>query len=273
MIKTLVKDIYGLFDGQSIDFDTASKEIFGASLASKVSSYIHQDSSERSGLRMSNLGTVCERKLWYQVNQPDKALPLEAYVKIKFLYGHLLEDLLLYLAKEAGHDVTGEQTELSLFGIIGHRDALIDGVLIDSKSASSYSFRNFEAGLRTPEDKFGYLTQLDLYIHASPEQPTRGGFLVIDKTLGKICLDLHEKSGIDYETFVAKKIEMVSSRLPPEKHYEAEPYGKSGNMGLGIGCSYCDFRNHCWPGLRTFLYSSGPVFLTRVVKTPDVPEV
>ena len=54
--------------------------------------------------------------------------------------------------------------------------------------------------------------------------------------------------------------------------YSAELEGKSGNEKLGFECSYCPYKAECWPGVRGFAYSYGPVFLTKVVRTPSVPE-
>lgn len=59
----------------------------------------------------------------------------------------------------------------------------------------------------------------------------------------------------------------------PERAFQPEPDGKSGNMKLGLQCSYCNMKHACYPNLRTFIYSNGPRYLTTVVKTPDVPEV
>ena len=58
----------------------------------------------------------------------------------------------------------------------------------------------------------------------------------------------------------------------PERCYPDIPDGKSGNMKLSVPCSYCSFKEHCWPELRTFIYSNGPRYLTKVVRTPDVYE-
>jgi len=44
-------------------------------------------------------------------------------------------------------------------------------------------------------------------------------------------------------------------------------------MKLPAGCSYCDHKSECWPKARKFMYSTGPVWLTTVVKTPQVPEI
>jgi len=57
------------------------------------------------------------------------------------------------------------------------------------------------------------------------------------------------------------------------------PEGKSGNMKLGVNCSYCPHKVTCWDdanngdGLRLFLYSNGPMWLTEVQKEPKVQEI
>ena len=66
---------------------------------------------------------------------------------------------------------------------------------------------------------------------------------------------------------------------PPEKCYKDIPFGKSGNSQLSIGCRYCSYRHECWSdsnngdGLRVFNYANGPVYLTKVVNTPNVEEI
>ena len=44
-------------------------------------------------------------------------------------------------------------------------------------------------------------------------------------------------------------------------------------MKLAIGCSYCQFKEHCYPDMRVFAYSYGPKYLVDVVKEPKVQEV
>ncbi len=155
----------------------------------------------------------------------------------------------------------------------GHIDAVVDDQLVDFKSASSYSYRKFEDGLVPENDAFGYLTQLDGYHHAIDTGSDEHSFVVIDKQLGKITLDTHKKSEVDYEALVSEKRAMLASKEPPPRGYRDEPEGKSGNRKLCVTCSYCPFKNECWPGLRTFAYSTGPVFLTRVIKEPKVKDI
>lgn len=276
-IDTLVKDLYGLFGKEDyIPLENAVAD-FGHKLSSKVSSRIAEQRGSQS-LRLSNMGSPCERQLYYKINHHTEAAPLPPEVRMKFLMGDILEELLLFMAAEAGHTVTGEQDEVSINGVLGHRDAVIDGVLVDVKSASSFSFNKFHSGLSERDDSFGYIGQLSSYLHASRNDPLvldkdGAAFLVIDKTLGKICLDYHRFPHIDYDRVANQKKEMVSSPVPPARGFKPEADGKSGNMKLGVNCSYCDFRKKCHPGLRTFMYYKGPVFLTKVERVPDVKEI
>jgi hypothetical protein len=226
---------------------------------------------------MSNLGKP-DRRLWLEINHPDAGEPLTASTYVKFLYGDILEELILFLAKEAGHTVEGEQDRVEINGVIGHRDAVIDGVLTDVKSASSYSFKTFRSGELADNDKFGYIDQINQYLFAAQEDPIVrdkevAAFFVIDKQNGFMCVDKHTNNNKDYVQVVEAKRQMLAEKEIPPLCYPAIPEGKSGNEKLGIECSYCPFKKVCYPNLRTFRYSYGPVYLTKVVKEPKVPEV
>ena len=274
-ISTLVDDIYGLFtDGNGWSPDPKNVSEFGQRLAQHIANRASEDKGKPT-LRLSNLGYP-NRKLWFSINTFKEAESLPPEARVKFLFGDILEELLLFLAKEAGHEVTGTQDTVELNGVIGHRDAVIDGHLVDCKSASTYSFKKFEEHrLGEPgNDPFGYLSQLGSYHSASPDvDPSVASFLVIDKTLGKITLDTYPRSDTDFVKVVDEKREILSLPEPPEeKCYPDESEGKSGNRKLSVGCSYCPFKWSCWEGLRGFAYSSGPVYLTKVTREPKVPE-
>ena len=277
-ISTLVDDIYALFANDSTwTPDPSHIRQFGMDLGN----FIARRASDVRGsptLRLSNLGTPCERKLWYTINTPDDGESLRPATRIKFLFGDILEALLLFLAKEAGHTVTGEQDEVTVNGVVGHRDAIIDGRLVDVKSASTYSYRKFQDNGLRGDDPFGYLSQLGSYLAASSgDDRVRdrdvASFLVIDKTLGNITLDTYAFGDVDYRTMVDEKREMLSLPEPPPRTYDDEPEGKSGNRSLCGQCSYCPFKHKCWEGVRTFIYSNGPTYLTKVERTPRVPEI
>jgi hypothetical protein len=275
-IKTLVQDIYSLFNG-SHKFNEDHLQTFANNLAYHITTRISNKKSKPE-LRMSNLGTPCDRKLWYSINTPEDQEELPPQVRFKFLYGDIIEELVLFLAAESGHTVTGTQDTLTINGVVGHRDAVIDGVLVDVKSASSYSFTKFKDHLTKEEDSFGYLDQLGAYLYASQEDPlvtnkNIAAFVAVDKTLGHIVVDIQPKTSKDYDKLVTLKREMLKSTTPPPRAFTDEEDGKSGNRKLCTECSYCPFKTKCWPGTRTYLYSTGPRYLTVVKNEPKVQEL
>ena len=270
-IETLVDDIYGLF-AQEEPFDVALFRQFGDNLHDLMESRFHTKRSGKGYLRMSNIGRP-DRQLWYDINGTGDKEPLLPPTLIKFAYGDMIEQMVLLYAKMAGHEVEQEQAEVEVDGIQGHIDAIIDGVLVDVKSASSFSFQKFESGaLFLPgNDPFGYVAQICGYMVATGCE--RGGFLAVDKTLGKICFcEIPPEVAIQYkvhERIAHIKAVVASPDLPP-RCYSDVPDGKSGNMKLDTGCSYCPHKFNCWPDLKTYFYSTGPRYLTKVVREPRV---
>ena len=278
-IDTLVEDIYGLFENpHKCDEDRVNE--FGQALSQAVSSRLAESRLDSSfTLRMSNLGKP-DRQLWYEKNHRDLGESLESHTKIKFLFGDILEHLLLFLSKEAGHTVTHEQETVEVDGVIGHNDAVIDDVLVDVKSASKFSFAKFKSGELRDNDPFGYMEQLAGYSAGLDDRP--GAFLAIDKERGHITLmevEVDELQSLDIKETIKHKKEVLDSPEMPERCYEPVEFGKSGNLSLGVNCSYCPFKFECWKdanngiGLRTFIYSSGPVHMVNVAREPNVVEV
>ena len=272
-LDTLVEDIGKvLVTPQEITQEEGDQ--FGKNLSNVILRRLREGPLQGNELRMSNLGTKCLRKLWYTVNAPEKAEPLHWTTRLKFLYGDLIEELVLFLDQLSGHSVTGRQETLVSDGIEGHRDAKIDGVLTDVKSASGYGFKKFESGLQAEQDAFGYLTQLAAYKEADKESPgTDGAFVAVNKETGEICVDVHKELPVaEIPETIRRAKAAINLPEPPERGYAAEPDGKSGNQKLATPCSYCQWKATCWPGLRGFAYSGSPRFLTKVERPPDVPE-
>ena len=278
-IDTLVKDIEGVLEGNG-GWDATVAAHFDQAVNTLMDVRLNPSGEARKGtLRMSNVGQPCGRKLWYHVNN-EPGENLRASTRLKFLYGDLIEEVVLSLAEAAGHDVQGRQDRMELAGIVGHRDGVIDGMLVDVKSASTFGFKKFKEHELRKEDPFGYLMQLSSYLLASRDDPLvtnkrEAAFLVMDKQHGHLVLDkydlTHEMATL--ESMIERRKKMVKDAIPPARGYTDKAFQKSGNRQLGIECSYCEYKHSCWPGLRTFLYSRGPVFLTEVNKEPDVKEV
>lgn len=278
-IDTLVEDINEVIKGKggwSKVVNDHFKEDIGAVTMRRLGT---PPEDRKPTLRMSNIGTPCHRKLWYSLHLKEEAEELRAATLLKFLYGDILESLVLSLAEAAGHKVEGKQTVLDCHGIKGSRDAVIDGVTIDVKSASSYSMKKFKEHKIREDDPFGYLWQLTGYVHGGQDDPLvtdkkGGAFLAIDKQHGHLVLDYYDltKELKEVEKHIGNIKFMVAGGVPA-RAFQVEEEGKSGNTKLGINCSYCEFKQTCHPTLRTFLYSRGPVFLVDVVREPNVPEV
>lgn len=184
----------------------------------------------------------------------------------------------LSLARLAGHDVQGEQDELIVDGIVGHRDAVVDGCVVDVKSASSAAFRKYKERTLVHDDPFGYLYQLDGYILGSSMDTLvtvkdRGYIFAIDKTLGHMVLYEHELREDSIRSRIAQYKKIEGSTVCPKCTCGLRPVGSSGNIGLDTRASYSLYKHCCFPELRTFLYTTGPVHLVKVVRTPDVPEL
>ena len=281
---TLVSDIYRMIDTKDIPKGVPVEQVindFGENVKQILRNNITESKFDRRKLRMSNIGKK-DRQLWYSYNG-YKGEELMPHTRIKFLYGHLIEEMVLALTKLAGHDVTDEQKQAEVDGIKGSMDCKIDGVLTDVKSASPYGFKKFKDGSLINDDPFGYVDQIKGYAHS--EGVTDVGWLVMDKTNGHLTYlkyDMADESQWYWSKLNFFSIEeriknikrVVKSETPPERCYKPIADGKSGNMKLAVGCSYCAYKHECWgKDLRTFIYSTGPRYLTEVKFVPSVLEV
>jgi len=228
-------------------------------------------------VRMSNVGKPA-RQLWYEKRDPQGRGGIDGATQIKFLYGHLLEEIVLMLVRMAGHKVTDEQKEVVVDGIVGHMDCKINGEVVDVKTASRFAFNKFRDGRLSQDDPFGYLGQLAGYEAA--EGTENGGFLVLNKESGELCMyvpDDLDKPNI--KASISNLLPALELDTPPELCYNPIPDGKKGNMKLAKGCNWCKYKHDCYKdsndgqGLRTFKYSNGFTYLTEVVVEPKVEEL
>lgn len=253
-----------------------------------------KDRKSGGGLRLSGMGKPCERQLWYDQQDNLTTEELPPSTMNKFIFGDITESHILGLAMAAGHKVEGLQDMVTVFGIKGSRDCIIDGWLVDVKSASSFSFDKFKYHKLREDDAFGYISQISSYLYGSQDDPllvekNKAAFLVFDKQHAHITLDIYdlteELQGKEAE--VAQKKMVSTLKEPParpkwpRKEYDRKTktyniaeeeedwaHQKSGNRKLAMNCSYCHHKHNCWDGLRTFVTSSGPIYYTKVVREP-----
>ena len=291
-IKTLAEDIYNVLDQRvehTPDADLAAQYAMRIGGEMAKSTIKRDRPREKGKLWASDLGKQCMRQHWYNFNAPQYGEPLNGQTKFKFLYGNLLEEAVLYLAEEAGHDVshqqhTVEHTLNTDWGIRGRIDGIVDGTLIDVKSTSSFGFKRYKDGIDVNNDSFGYRFQLGYYdsFNTIDPKPTEKGFIWIDKQNGHIkytpCVTPNEYTLRTRALAITTAVDNAEDTDIP-RGYALEPYGKSGNMKLRVGCSYCPFKERCYrdsnngKGLRGFLYNQGPIWFADVQREPKCQEI
>ena len=281
-LNTLVPDIYkhleSLSDGVPLPLTEAEIDKTVADMKQALISWATpRERDKKFTVRMSNVGKP-SRQLWYEKRDPQGRGGIDGATQIKFLYGHLLEEIVLMLVRMAGHKVTDEQKEVTVNGVVGHMDCKINGEVVDVKTASRFAFNKFKEGRLAQDDPFGYLGQLAGYEAA--EGTEAGGFLVLNKESGELCMyvpDDLDKPNI--QARISSLIPALDFDTPPELCYSPVPDGKKGNMKLSKGCNWCKYKFKCYAdsndgkGLRTFKYSNGLAYLTEVVVEPKVEEL
>lgn len=221
----------------------------------------------RRGLRLSRMGDTCPRQVWYSVHHPELAELLPYNAILKYTYGHIIEALALTLAKASGHTVEGEQNEITLDGISGHCDCVIDGNIVDIKSSSTRGMAKYRSVAEfEASDDFGYLDQIDGYVVGSREDVVvlnkKSGFIwAIDKTLGNMVLYEHEVRPERIKERISRYKQYSGSSTPPPCNCGTRRHGSTGSLALDIRASYSPYRRVCFPNLRTIIEKGKPVYL------------
>jgi|TARA_Y100000004_G_scaffold188887_1_gene243695 hypothetical protein len=278
-LSTLVEDIY-----QTVtDITGGDKEVpdellneLGQKIARTIKTWSTPQHHNKFKLRMSNIGRPA-RQLYYS-QKDTQEIKHHASTQIKFLYGHIMEDLLIFLTKLSEHAVTDEQKEVLVDGVLGHMDCKIDGEVIDIKTASGFGFKKFKNKTLAEDDPFGYVSQLAGYERA--EGTDNGGFLALNKESGE--LTLYQPEDLDkpnVNTLISNIESALKGEAPPDKCYKPIKSGSKGNMKLPMGCVYCSHKFVCnadtndGKGLRVFKYAKGLEYMTKVVSLPKVEEI
>ena len=281
-ISTLAEDIKslisGISEGKSLNITDENMNVFLNNIKEAMLAWnTPRVKPDKEGqLRMSSIGKP-SRQLWYDKHSPKDRKDEDTGMNLKFLYGHIIEHLVLYLAELAGHKVEDQQRKVEVEGVSGHIDSIIDGEICDVKSASSFSFKKFKSGEIVGDDPFGYHAQLAGYEAGCGTK--EGGFLVVDKSNGDICFykpdDMAKPNVKQLITDLRVSLEQDT---PPEKCYPFKEE-KNGNKTLAIGCQFCPHKWECHSdtndgkGLRVFKYAAKNTMLADVVKLPLVEEI
>lgn len=275
-LDTLIPDMYAVLEkavnGEGIKFSEAELQTLGHDIIEVIRDW-GKPRDQKTGIRMSNIGHP-NRKLWYDIKHDLKEQSFKPQDAMKFLFGHIIEELVLFFARKAGHKVENEQKEVEVFGVTGHMDCTIDGKVVDVKSASPFAFTKFVTGKVVGEDPFGYMAQLAGYEHAMGTDG--GGFLVMNKVTGELTLFQPDFTDLpNIENRIKEVREQLEAEVPPTFCYPLVELD-NGNKKLSRDCIFCPHKIDCYSemGVRVFRYSQGPEFLVGEVKSvPRVEEI
>lgn len=224
----------------------------------------------------SELGESCPAKIWLRHNgSPADQEPLSTSDKLRFMYGDMVESLMLAIVQSTGHVVADRQAPVSIpyrkWEVRGRIDCTIDEAVVDVKSTTSANMKKF-ASLEY-NDPYGYLYQLGFYHMLLRTE--KAGFLVVNKTTGHYeYFDYTSRLPSDeaIEERIVEVVSIAERSIPPSiLPVESAPHG---NSKLRDKCAGCQFKKTCFPGVRQFQYADGRnVWLTNVVKTPTLKEI
>ena len=277
-MDTLIEDIYTLMinrnTGDGVDVEEEIDKFGEAMKDIMRKEFLPGGRRDGRKLRLSSVGKN-DLIQWFAYNG-YRGERIKPHTLIKFMYGHMIEEMLLFLVRLTGHEVTDEQKEVSVGGVKGHMDCKIDGIVTDVKSTTKYGLMKFKDRTLAANDDFGYVDQIKAYAHAEGER--KWAWLAMDRDSGKLAVleyDLDNTSDPMHKHFsgdIEERIEHVKKSVKqedrPSRCYSPEEDGKSGNLKLCTTCSYCQYKRICYPEVRAFFTGSGPKFLTTVVNVP-----
>lgn len=205
-------------------------------------------------LRLSSIGKCSRQQAYKVLNFEENGKTIDARARMVFFMGDLTELAIVGLAKAAGCDIfsTGDQQAIvEIEGVPGHPDGLLRDsgktLLLEVKSMSSFSFKDFERGVIDD----GYRYQCNAYMEALKLE--KCVIVALNKDAGVLAEQIISKD----ETIVSdiyKRIALLKNvtkdSLPPR------PYAPNDKGFYPWNCLYCAFHQTCLPNAEKVLVSN-----------------
>jgi len=234
-------------------------EQFGEDCKKAIRKQFKERRDKSFRVRMSGIGKpLCQLQM-EKSGAKKEEMPYNS--KLRFLFGDMIEAITVLLLKASGTTIDSEQKQVSRAskyfetGLTGTYDVEIDGKIYDIKSASDWAFKNkFSMGFESVVDKdvFGYKSQG--YLYADAENKKFGGWIVINKSTGEMCIVSPPKNDANHRKEALKLAEDNIKALMENKPFKRcftdieEKYRNklTGNRVLDSVCSFCSFKQECW---------------------------
>lgn len=238
-------------DGKAID-ESLLVEVAGLTRWSFIRQFGEREEKQGT-LRLSSIGKCMRQQGYKLLNVEENGKQIDARAKMVFFMGDLTELAIVALSKAAGCDIfaTGDQqSQIEIDGVVGHPDGLVRDSgktwLLEIKSMSSFSFKDFERGVIDE----GYRYQCNAYMSA----------LGLDKC---VIVALNKDAGVLAEQVISLNQEIVTDirerialiRSSTIETLPARPYKADDKGFLPWQCLYCPFWGTCWPHAEKVLVS------------------
>ena len=263
MIADKILELLGE-DKDIIPIDSVLEE-FQNEILHGVTRQVFEKRVSRPTLRLSSLGKCIKQQAFNVLDYPKK--PLNARAKMTFLFGDVVEAIVVALAKSSGVNLHSEQKEVDFYGVKGHIDGIIDDdTLFECKSMSPFGYDRFiRNGI---DNQGGYISQCQAYMHGLGLK--QACLVVVNKATGHIAEQII-KPNQSYIDNLISNIDTISSlregnitldQLPRIDTIEETYYKKkTGNLKLDWRCSYCDYIDYCWKDEIVLAFKNGkPIY-------------
>jgi len=215
-------------------------------------------------IRMSGLGRpLCQQQM--QLSGKEEVMDYSTFMK--FIFGDLIEAVAIMSLRLSGANIIDIQkpVELNLgedIIIKGTLDLIMDDgtgpKVWDIKSASDFAFNHKFGSFGGYEkikadDAFGYIMQG--YLYATAVDLPFGGWIVVNKNSGEwtICevpedqeadRKAYMKDALSRAKYLLSNHEFTRGFKDEREMHKGKP---TGNRVMCTSCSFCGFKNECWP--------------------------
>lgn len=208
----------------------------------------------KAGIRLSSIGRCVRQQAYKLLGYEENGKAIDARAKTVFFMGDLTEIAIIGLAKAAGCDVsaTGDkQSSVEIDGVVGHPDGLLrdsgETLLLEVKSMSSYSFKEFERGVL----EIGYRYQCNAYMEALKLK--RCVIVALNKDAGVLA---EMVISIDPEIVQNIKERIKQLRAATQESLPERPYKPDTKGFYPWVCLYCPVHFTCLPNAEKVLVSN-----------------
>ena len=245
------------------------EEVSQLAAASFAGKFGKRESFEQKNPWMSSIGKCMRQQAYKLLKFPEDGKTIDSRALMVFFMGDMAEIAIIQLAKTAGCEITADgkaQERIEYCGVTGRADGVLwekeAAYLVEAKSMSSFSFKEFERGII--DEAYRY------QINAGMAALKLSAAVVVG--LNKDAGVLAEKTFTRDEAIVkniegrAAVLKTVTKETLPERGYT--PNEKTGFYPWQ--CLYCAYHRICLPEAEKVVVS-GKYKLKMKKETPNVP--